>query len=491
MPIRTICVKVAEVLEGGTKSEFYSELRKSLDLTVQIANLSMSQCVKQDDLTQDKAPKLYTYPEIVRRGLTENASQIASSICRAVEKNYKQDRWMVARGKKAIRSFRSQPLPLLHNKSNKTVILTDEREFLTARIKLVSKWFTVRLAGGEGYRDQIRGIRKAMDLNGIGDSKIWIDAKHHAIIGLSCELPASDGRNKSGTMTVSSSRESLLIATFERSSVPFVINADIIHTWKSRTNHKYQRLRQDRKSDANRKEIRQCMNSIAESMSRKMKTLCHEVSSRIVNKAIRSNVAEIKVDLTIKSYSKSFPWFDLASKIKYKAESAGIVVIDATQSLSEPDLCKPHVYFKFAPITNRIKIGMTVREDGGRHGSETDSSEDLVVLSIDNQPKSKVKSREKHFHAMFQEHRLTKQFGSKTEWFVAEPVLAWLREVDWLGNAGNLSQIAQVLDVSKDAVLAGHLKANGECLSGIVSERCSQNADKRRDISGQLELPLQ
>ena len=81
---------------------------------------------------------------------------------------------------------------------------------------------------------------------------------------------------------------------------------------------------------------------------------------------------------------------------------------------------------------------------------------------------------------MFKEHRLTKQFGSKTEWFSAEPVLAWLREVEWLGNAGNLSQIAQVLDVSDDTLLGGHLKANSECQAQSTMAGCSHKAVKKR-----------
>ena len=69
------------------------------------------------------------------------------------------------------------------------------------------------------------------------------------------------------------------------------------------------------------------------------------------------------------------------------------------------------------------------------------------------------------------------------EWFFAEPIIAWLREVNWLGNAGNLSEIMQVLDVSSDTERAGDLNANRECLTVFNPERCSQNADKEAGIT--------
>ena len=474
MPIRTIAIPVAEVIEGGTKQEFYADVRKTLDLAVRMANIVATECLRQDDLSQDKCGKIYTYP--VLASLSSGASSVAAAIARSVEKTYKQNRFQVRIARRASQTFRSQPWPLLHNKSGNTLSLSICDEFLTARIKLLGGWWTVRLAGGSSYRDQVKGLRQAIQSNSYGDSKIWVDRKHKAIIGIACDIPIAERKFISGVMSVSSSRDYLLVSTFERSDVPFVVNADICKQWQFEANKRYQRLRQDRKSDANRRRIRREMNDISVKMNCRMKTLCHEVASRIVNKAIRMNVAEIKLDLTVKSYTKSFPWFDLAGKIKYKAESAGIKVTDATQTVAEPDTAKPHVYFKYAPKAGRIKIGMTGREDGGRHGAETDSPEELTILAIDNQPKVKLRAREKHFHAMFQEHRVT------GEWFLAEPILAWLREVEWLGNSGNLSQIAQVLDVSQDAFLDGHLKANSECLSDLCADGCSHKAVKQAGI---------
>lgn len=472
MATRTIAIPVAEVIDGGTKQEFYADVRKTLDLAVRMANTSATACLRQDDLELEKCSKLYTYPALAN--LSSGVTFAAATIARSVEKAYRQNRWQVKTARRSSQSFRSQPWPLLCNKSTNTLQLEACEEFITARIRLLGGWWTVRLAGGSSYRDQIRGMRIAIANNAVCDSKLWVDRKHKAILGIACDIPAATSSERSGTMVVASSRDSLLVATFARSDVPFVINADVCKRWQSEAGRRHQRLRQDRKSGANRRKIRDEMNAISEKQQRRMKTLCHEVTARIVEKASRMNVAEIQLDLTIKSYAASFPWFDLVEKLKYKCDDAGIAVVDITQMVSEPDIAKPHVYFKFAPLAQRVKIGMTGREDGGRHGSETDSSEELTILAIDNQPKTKLSAREKHFHAMFQEHRVN------GEWFHSEPVIAWLREAQWIGNAGNHSQIAQVLDVSKDASLLASSMPTVSVLNHAIESECSQNADNKR-----------
>ncbi len=497
MPIRTICIPVAEVIEGGTKSEFYKDLRASLDLSRSVANLAVTACIRLDDFTQDKMPvnkekgmsvknQAYHASKIV---LPSGSQSMAASISGPVVGQYTADRWQVRRGIRSVRNHRSFPWPLLHNASGNTLTVRDSGEFLSARIKLAGGWWVVRLAGGSSFRDQTRSIKNAIENNTYCDSKIWVDRKGKAILGLACDIPINNHTELSGEMHIASSRDSLLVASFDRSTTPFVINADICKRWQSESNRRHQRLRQDRKSDANRKRIRNEMNSLSAKMNRRMKTLCHEVASRIVNKAIRMKVATIKLDLTIKSYTKHFPWFNLAGKIKYKAESNGIAFINATQAVAEPDLLKPHVYFKYAPVANRIKIGSTVRDDGGRHGAETDSPEELIVLAIDNQPKTKVRAKEKHWQSYFADHCDTSRSRVR-EWFHAEPILAWLRETDWLGNAGNLSQIVQVLDVSQDTILAGHLQANSECSQELVSCGCSHNAVSGEDIVEQSTAAL-
>jgi hypothetical protein len=296
-------------------------------------------------------------------------------------------------------------------------------------------------------------LERAIKGDSYGDSQVWMDNRGIAIIGVSCEVEPRKQSNLSGTLVVSTAIDSLIKMTSSRSDVPFVINADECKQWQAWASKRMQRLRQDRKSGVNRRRIQEQVDLVSRKNQKRFNTLCHEVAARIVNRARQKRYAEIKIDFTIKSFARKFPWFNLISMIKYKAEDAGITVVDSTQAVTEPDVDKPHVYFKFSPLTNRVKIGKTAQEGGKRHGNETDCpDENLVILAVDNQPKSKLTAKEKHFHAIFAEHRVSGvgTDGRKVskEWFESEPVIDWLRAAGWLGNAGNLSQVCQFVEIA-------------------------------------------
>jgi len=486
MATRTICVPVAEVLEGGTKSDFYRALQHDLDLCVRMANIAMSECVKQDDWSQKKLPKLYTYPAIKDMSPPRQA-YLASCIGRAAESQYRSDRWNVIHGKKSVRNFRSQPVPLLHNKSHSVLSLKDSGEFLTASVRLNGNDFIVRLAAGSSYRRQIGILKKVIPTDQYGDSKIWIDRKHKAILGIACNVPNDAQRERNGTLCVCSSRDHLVVMTQEGSDVPFVINGDRCKKWSADKMIRYQRLRQDRKANVDRRRIRRDMEAIAQKNDRRMRTLLHEVSSAVVKKANQINAEKIILDFTVRSYVRPFPWFNLITMIKYKAEQAGIAVEDGTQTIADPQINAPHVYFKFGPITNRVKIGRSGQPDTSRHRSPTDSPEELFILAIANYPQAKIVAKEKHYQAMFKQHRIDMR---QKEWYDAHPVIAWLREVDWLGNAGNLSQIAQVLDLSTDKSGDGLLTANRECLLATNPGKCSHNADNTQGYAVETQPAL-
>lgn len=473
--IRTICIPVAEAV-SHTKSEFYQALRKSLDLAVRVANVSATHCLKQDDLTQDKPPKIYTYP--MCSSLVPGMSFVAASVCRATEKTYKQDRWQVRNGKRSARSFRSMPWPMLHNKSCSTFTLNDRGEWIEATIKLMGGEYTVRLAGGSNYRDQVKGLRSGMLRGQIKDSKIWIDRKHKAILGIAVDFPVITNE-RSGTVSIASTAESIAVMTVPRWNRPFVVNCDDVQQWKSESVRRNQRWRQARKQGVDRRRLREASHAFARKMQKRLQSKTHEAAAQLVAKADRLNAQYIELDLTIKSVVPAFPWYEFAAKIKYKAAKVGIEVIEKTQSIVEPSLDSPHVYFVYDMHSHRVKIGKT-KGGKGRLESYLTSNPDWVVLAVDNQSQAKLGAREKHYHGIFDQYRVVNRNKIGNEVFEADPVIAWLRAVGWLGNAGNLSQIAQVLDVSLDASRGGHLQADSERSGSFQIPSRSQNADKRR-----------
>ena len=464
---RTIAISVAEVISGGTKQEFYEDVRKSLDLSRQAANRTVSVCMQQDETlwSGGKAPKLYAYPVIASE--FPGVASVAANITNTVTQQYRRDRWEIQKGRRSAPTFRSFPWPLLNNKSDSMVHVTDAGEYLACRIKLLSGWWVVRLAGGSSHRDQIAGLRNALSFantavgskpargtdainqvvtGGISDSKLWQDRRGVAVLGISVRLPDPIGRAVEGDLVVKSAVDALLIASRERDTVPFTINADHVRQWQSHREYQKTRLMQDRKSGASRSSIKVKMTEISMKHIRRMDSFTHEVSSQIVQHAVRRKVQRVVLDLTVKSYMPSFPWFQLSSKIKYKCEDNGIEFVDASLKIAQPDIDSPHVYFAFSPTCSRVKIGKTARSGMDRiREMNTGSPEDLILLAVDNQSKATLVKKEKHHHAYFSASRDKR--ANATEWFIAEPVIRWLREVGWLGNAGNLSQILQHLEV--------------------------------------------
>lgn len=416
--VRTISIPVAEVLEGGSKVEFKKSLESSLAVCRKIANLAQTACIAQDDFSLKSPPKICPYS--AAKGLTH--SNIASPICRDVLKRYKQLRFKITEGRASAPSYRSMPQPLLSNKGNTTFRLFDEGQFLTARLLVGREYWVVRLAGGSNYRDQIAGLRQAIKSASVRDSRVDIDRKGNQILQICIRCPIEKHRNLKGTLRVSSALDSMLVMSKERSKVPFVINADDVRRWKAEANKRQQRIRQDKKAGVNRRRLREESRDASLKMSRRLKAKCHEFSSVVVQKAIALRAASIELDLTVRSYLPEFPWFDLAAKISEKCERAGIEFKSVTGTTEKADVFQPHVYFKLSPATGHVKIGHTTKSDGSRHKQATDSADELLILSIESSHKSKTLQREKHFHALFAEHRVR----AKHEWFFGEPIVAWL-----------------------------------------------------------------
>jgi len=432
---RTMVIAVAEVLSGGTKAEFYKELREMLDTCRRAANKVVSLCLAADTelMTGGKCPKLYSYKAIASE--FPGICSVASSIDRAVIKQYRQSRYSIASGRKSACCYRSFPFPLLVSQGACKIDSSGDR--ITVKFRLKSEWVVV-LAGGARYARQSHGIRKAVS---VCDSKIWIDRKGKALVGVSCQIPEAIEKERSGTMTVQTAKDALLICNVEGSDIPFTINGDCVKQWSAARQRSVQRLSQDRKSGSKRATIKVLQDRVSGKWDRRFDSFCHEVSAQVVAHAKRRGVATVVLDFTVKSFCDSFQWFKLKSRIVYKCETEGIRVEDASLVIAEPEVSKPHVYFKLAPSTGRVKIGLTSRKDGGRHGGETDSAEELVLLAVENHSVKDLRKVEKRHHSYFAAYR------KKGEWFDSGPVVEWLREVGWLGNAGNLSQIKQVLDV--------------------------------------------
>lgn len=278
----------------------------------------------------------------------------------------------------------------------------------------------------------------------IGDSTVAIDRGGSAVLRICVDREPLKNRKLSGVLRVASHREHLIVAAKERDSVPFVINAPEVKEWERTKSVAYQRFRQDRKH-GDKKRANSDLIATANRYNRRTMTHVKRTAAAIVKYAIRRGVARLTLDLTVKSYLHKYPWHMLSTHIAYRCEDAGIEFANATQQVVEPSIDNPHIYFRYSPLAEKVKIGKTINGKSRAKSAATDSPDDeLTILAVDNQSVSKLTQREKYWHAYFAAHRL------HGEWFDAVPVITWLREAGWLGNAGNRSQIAQVLDLNDD-----------------------------------------
>lgn len=435
--IRTLRIPVAEII-SGTKADFYRDLRESVDLSTKTANRVLSLCMADDQAAFIKAdkvpksPKLYMYPVVSKD--FPGSTTLCATICRGMESKYIQNRFDIIRGKRSLPSERNTPWPLLSNKGHRTI----RRDGDQWTIKLFGQWWTVRLRSGSNYARHQRTLASLEDSQ-IRDSSIWIDRRGVAVIGIAVALPKTQSPH-AGTLHVSTARDALLVAVKDANDTPFTFNADHLKGWQVERSRRMQRLRQDRKAGATRRYIGEQMKQIGRKYHDRMKSLCRESAAHVVKHATRRRLNKVVFDGTIRSYCGDFPWFELKLSLQHACESSGIEFEDRTLAILEPDLSKPHVYFLYSPSTQQVKIGFT-RQTKGKRKSVIDSQGGLetIVMAVDNHPAKQLKSAETRYHAMFAEHRTI------GEWFRAEPVIAWMREAGCLGNAGNRSQIAQVI----------------------------------------------
>lgn len=479
MVVRTQRVPVAEVVGGGTKSEFYASLREHLNKARAAANIATNVLVKNDDWSE-RNPKKQKAPYQAIASMFEGSSAVASYIARDVRSKYYKTRPKALVGRSVFQNVRSFPWHLKNDSGGKTFWLSVVDGNVIAKITLGDKKWDLRLAGGSNYRRQLSTLKKAIENNTFGGSQIYLDKSGRAILAISCRLEVrqSPKRIAGSVARVYSSKDSIVNISFPGWLRPFVVDCSDVITWKAESTRRNFEFRQARKRGGNLERIREASRSVAIKSQNRLKTKAHTLAAIVADKCFRLGIETVELDLSSRLFCKSFPWFDLETKIKEKLEIIGVEVKEVTHSAGDADPNQPHVYFVLPmPITDRVKIGKS-KGNNRKNAAKTSLGEDTLTLAIANYPASKVFQMESHFKNMFDRYRFTGRKEQGNEVFVAEPVIEFLREVDWLGNTGNLSQILDVLGLTDVKSRGGHLQADSDGPEILVSVDRSQNAVK-------------
>jgi hypothetical protein len=470
---RTISLRVGEVLGDGDKQEikqeFYRVVRKSLRLSRRVANLVYSELRKRDPLQPGLwMNDLYTYPVVKFLNEGGISTQI-SSICRRCEEHYKKVRKEIAAGERVMPSSRNAVWPLLHNKSVKTMRLVDNGEFVTCEVSLVDGWYKFRIRGGSNYRDQINGLKLAMSQGHVGDSGLRFCKKQGVILDIRVVLPEVAAR-VGVVAKVFTTPDTLLSVSLPRSKRPFSIAVLEAREKKQTYQRKMTQLRIARKHGEDRGFLAEKRDRLCEHTNNWMTSFIHKATKQVIDYCLRNGVAVIEYDDLVRSALLEFPWFQLATTLKYKAADAGIVfdVAKCLKGEKTGDPTKPHVYFILDPGSERVKIGRS-ENLGKRLKSFWTSNPDWICLAVKNYPKGKEVDGEKHFLARFDMERIVDREKSGHEVRRAWPVLEFLREAGWLGNTGNRSHLMQIPFVEQFMDGAGDLGPEGDDETGLVA----------------------
>ena len=447
-------VPIAEVMAGGTKSEFYAELRKTLNLCVRATNRAVTEYAKLDRRLWEstgkpaKMPKDTPIYKLINGMFPPLCSHIAASLSRAAGKKYRDERYRLFANRVSLPICRSCPYPLLPSQGKQHLNVSQDNDGnVLIRLKLIgTDYYTLRLRGGSNYARQIRTIKDAIE---IGDSKIWIHRKSGvATIGLACKMEAKPIVG-TGVLRVATDRDNFIVATKAKSDIPFTITGDQVHKWAAEARRKQERLRQDSKSGQRRK-LRKVKQDASEKYDQRIKSFIRESVAHLVKHAKRRRVAGIAYDDTIRSYFRNFQWHELATHLENKCEEIGLTFEHTAKEILPALDWEPHVYFAAAVIdgkaTGKVKIGYTSRTKSKRRRElEGMGGQELIMLATDRLPQAKLRAREKELHAKFSKVKMNNGVGR--EWFELEPIVEWLREIDCLGNSGNRSQVMQILDI--------------------------------------------
>lgn len=458
IPIRTLRVPVAEVVGPGSKAGFYSDLRKSVDVSTAAANYCMSRLFATDThgvkfraSSEDNLPpppKLNLYQEIA--GQFPLACNAAASMTRELAAKYNRMRWDIILGKVALPSFRRFPFMLPAS----GLQLEDTGEALQLSLQLIGGRWLVVPRQGSNYRWAISLLRKCLDPESgceLRGSEIALQRKSGvdiATLFLAVAIPPRD-RDLRGVLNVSSTRDCLLAISLPHQNKPWQVTGDYLIQKKEEAKRRRKRIWRDCKAGMSRKIAEDRSNRLSRKMANVTRNECHKAASLVIRKALRSKCKGIRLDTTIRSYYREFPWHELETLIAQKARREGLEFCKVDLPLKAPEIegC-PLVYFAMELAddgrpTGFCKIGKSTNWLQREKQLTAGVSLQFVLLAADCRAKSSLSKREKYWHALFQDHRLE----SKEETFRLNPVLNYLREVDCLGNAGNLSQISQHIDV--------------------------------------------
>ena len=351
--IRAITMPVAGPVDLSWE-ELRPKLRAAWQLATAAANWAVQRLMSLDHLRRPEdeklqpAPVVYLYPEC-RALFPALPTQTVCALLQTVERRWRARRWEVLWARSAAAPTYRYPMPFPVKNTNWHLEEYEQSVAVNTAL-LAQERVRLRLRGGLEFRRKLRfldAILSGEALQGelsLSEQRVHSGDHRPALLGRApgggqktaarlvakvvAWFPKEARGELSGTLEVKTDPEHFWVATHADHD-PWVLNGDHVRRWQREHNLVIERLAEDSKYEKRwpgkeRLEIQEYRERRCGKNRRRLEAWCHDASALLVAYARRLKVAQVVYRDGEKGYMSHFPWCQLAEKLEYKLDAAGI-----------------------------------------------------------------------------------------------------------------------------------------------------------------------
>jgi len=328
--LRAITMRVVQPIDA-TWEELRAALKTMWVETTRAGNYIMTACFAGDvrrepgQVKMPAMPERYLYPEL-RLQFPSLPPQTISSLERSVKAKYRKVRYKVVWTCAASLPTMRYPTPFpVHNQSWEA---QTEANSPVVSVRIGGIKLRLRLKGGPQFRRQ----RAAFDAIHRGEAEagelaIYQRGKPPKImVKMVAWLPRKErAKDLSGTLSVRTDKDSLLVALNTKDEALWRYNADHARRWIREHRQLLQRFNEDTKFEHRPvPPFRVRREQAVKKFHDRMDSICHQVAASLEGYAQRNNYAVVRYDDSLKDYCPDFPWARLRSLTSEKLDAFGI-----------------------------------------------------------------------------------------------------------------------------------------------------------------------
>jgi hypothetical protein len=329
--LRAVAIPIASPLGETVWKDLDADLHRMWAATTGCANWMLTELYAHDVRRESSSPakmppmpRTYLYPG-ARARFPELPSQSVASLEQAITQKYRAVRYDVVWRSSAVLPTYRYPTPFpIHNQSWHVRIDDDNRIALSVRI--ADHRIELRLRGGPQFHRQRRAVEQMVKGEAIcGECAIYKRGTA-TMAKMVAWMPRPQGRaEKSGTLIVRTSSDSLLVAVNAKDERIWVWNADQVRRWHAEHRWQLGRWAEDQKAE-NRPvpDFAERRSAATRKYRNRMEAACHQASGYVAGYAARRRFEAVSYDDRVRDYCEDFPWARLRSLLGIKLDGAGI-----------------------------------------------------------------------------------------------------------------------------------------------------------------------